>query len=86
MHCASTPWRWKGRLGGTASSVSGSAARSWRPGGPPVLHDFDYERFPETHPVRGAEELRLLGYPEDLVEAVLGHGDHTGVPRTSLLA
>ncbi len=56
----------------------------WRAAG--LLHDFDYERFPETHPVRGAEELRRLGYPEPVVEAVLGHGDHTGVPRTTLLA
>jgi predicted hydrolase (HD superfamily) len=51
-----------------------------------LLHDFDYERYPETHPMRGAEELRRLGYPADVVEAVLGHGDHTGVPRLSLLA
>jgi len=56
----------------------------WRCAG--LLHDFDYERYPETHPVRGAEELRRLGYHPDVVEAVLGHGDHTGVPRTSLLA
>jgi predicted hydrolase (HD superfamily) len=51
-----------------------------------LLHDFDYERYPETHPVRGAEELRSLGYPEDVVEAVLGHGDHTGIPRTTDMA
>ena len=51
-----------------------------------LLHDFDYERYPETHPMRGAEELRRLGYPDEVVEAVLGHGDHTGVPRVSLLA
>ncbi len=56
----------------------------WRVAG--LLHDFDYERYPDTHPMRGAEELRRLGYPEVVVEAVLGHGDHTGVPRTSLLA
>jgi predicted hydrolase (HD superfamily) len=56
----------------------------WRAAG--LLHDFDYERYPDTHPYRGAEELRRLGYPDDLVEAVLGHGDHTGIPRTSLLA
>lgn len=56
----------------------------WRCAG--LLHDFDYERYPDTHPVRGAEELRRMGYPEAVVEAVLGHGDHTGVPRTSLLA
>jgi predicted hydrolase (HD superfamily) len=51
-----------------------------------LLHDFDYERYPDTHPMRGAEELRRLGYPNEIVEAVLGHGDHTGVPRISLLA
>ena len=51
-----------------------------------LLHDFDYERYPETHPRQGAEELRRLGYDEDIVDAVLGHGDHTGVPRTTLLA
>ena len=56
----------------------------WRIAG--LLHDFDYERYPDTHPLRGAEELRRLGYPEAVVEAVLGHGDHTGVPRTTLLA
>ncbi len=51
-----------------------------------LLHDFDYERYPETHPMRGAEELQRLGYPPEVVEAILGHGDHTGVPRISLLA
>jgi predicted hydrolase (HD superfamily) len=64
--------------------IVGDELRTWRAAG--LLHDFDYERYPETHPMRGAEELRGLGYPADLVEAVLGHGDHTGVPRTSLLA
>ena len=51
-----------------------------------LLHDFDYERFPDTHPTGGAEELRRRGYPEAVIEAVLGHGDHTGVPRTTPLA
>jgi predicted hydrolase (HD superfamily) len=57
---------------------------TWRAAG--LIHDFDYERQPETHPTGGAEELRRRGYPDEVVEAVLGHGDHTGVPRTSLLA
>ena len=64
--------------------VSGPELETWRSAG--LLHDFDYERFPESHPLRGAEELRRRGYPEELVEAVLGHGDHTGVPRTTDLA
>jgi predicted hydrolase (HD superfamily) len=57
---------------------------TWRAAG--LLHDFDYERQPETHPTGGADELRRLDYPDEVVEAVLGHGDHTGVPRTTLLA
>jgi putative nucleotidyltransferase with HDIG domain len=64
--------------------LSGADAERWRAAG--LLHDFDYERYPDTHPQRGAEELRRLGYPDDVVEAVLGHGDHTGVPRTTDLA
>ena len=65
-------------------AIAGPELEIWSIAG--LLHDFDYERFPETHPMRGADELRRLGYPEVVVEAVLGHGDHTGVPRTSLLA
>jgi putative nucleotidyltransferase with HDIG domain len=52
-----------------------------------LLHDFDYERFPDLadHPFRGAEILRARGYPEWLVRAVLSHADHTGVARESRL-
>jgi putative nucleotidyltransferase with HDIG domain len=64
--------------------LEGDELEAWRIAG--LLHDFDYERHPDTHPVRGAEELRRLGYPEEVVDAVLGHGDHTGVPRTTRLA
>lgn len=64
--------------------LSGADLERWRIAG--LLHDFDYERYPESHPLQGAEELRRLGYPEDVVEAVLGHGDHTGIPRSSDLA
>ena len=76
---AAVGWYGEHRFG-----ITGPELETWRAAG--LLHDFDYERYPETHPMRGAEELRRLGYPEDVVEAVLGHGDHTGVPRTSLLA
>lgn len=53
-----------------------------------LLHDFDYEKYPtlENHPMRGAEILREEGYPESWIEAILGHAEHTGVPRTSRMA
>jgi len=52
-----------------------------------LLHDFDYERFPDLkdHPFRGAEILRGEGYPEAMIRAILSHGDHTGVARESRL-
>lgn len=76
---AAVAWYGEERFG-----IEAAELEQWRCAG--LLHDFDYERFPDTHPTRGAEELRRLGYLDDVVEAVLGHGDHTGVPRTSLLA
>ncbi len=51
-----------------------------------LLHDFDYERFPDEHPQRGAEILRERGLPEESIQAVLAHGDHLGIPRETLMA
>ena len=58
-----------------------------------LMHDFDYERFPNNahaadveHPSEGVRHLRGLGYPEDVLEAILGHADYTGVPRNSRMA
>lgn len=58
-----------------------------------LLHDFDYERFPNAaqaadteHPSEGVRHLRSLGYPEDLLQAILGHADFTGVARATLMA
>jgi putative nucleotidyltransferase with HDIG domain len=52
-----------------------------------LLHDFDYERFPdqENHPFRGVEELQRLGYPEWLTRAILSHAEYSGVARESRL-
>ncbi len=58
-----------------------------------LLHDFDYERFPNAaqaadaeHPSEGVRHLRSLGYPEDVCEAILGHALFTGVPRVTRMA
>ncbi len=52
-----------------------------------LLHDFDYERWPdpEHHPYRGCEILRVQGYPEYVMRAILSHADYSGVPRESRL-
>ena len=52
-----------------------------------LLHDFDWEicPTPEDHPNYGAQILRGHGYPDDIIRAVLTHGDHTGIPRESLM-
>jgi predicted hydrolase (HD superfamily) len=58
-----------------------------------LIHDFDYERYPnaahsatDEHPAWGVRHLRALGWPEDILEAVLGHAQYSGVPRTSPMA
>ena len=53
-----------------------------------LLHDFDYERYPDPadHPYRGVEILADRGYPESMRTAILGHAPYTGVPRETLLA
>lgn len=51
-----------------------------------VLHDMDYEKYPTEHPYRGVEELRRLGYPEEVLEAILAHASYTGVPRRTLMS
>ena len=52
-----------------------------------LLHDFDYERWPDqqNHPFRGVEILKEKGYPEWVTRAILSHADYSGVPRESRL-
>jgi putative nucleotidyltransferase with HDIG domain len=51
-----------------------------------LLHDFDYERWPNPpdHPLRGAEILRQRGYCEEIITAILSHADYLQdrYPRT----
>ena len=53
-----------------------------------LLHDFDYERWPDPpqHPLKGAEILTQRGYPEDVIYAIKSHADYlTDCPRVSLM-
>jgi len=51
-----------------------------------MLHDFDYEKYPDQrHPILGSEVLRERGYPEVVIRAILSHADYTGVARDSRL-
>ena len=51
-----------------------------------LIHDFDYEKFPEEHPTKGSEILKERGVSEELRTVILGHADYTGVPRETLMA
>jgi putative nucleotidyltransferase with HDIG domain len=67
---------------------SGDDVERWGLAG--LIHDFDYERFPndahsatEQHPAEGVRILRERGWPEDILDAILGHAQYSGVPRVS---
>ena len=58
-----------------------------------LMHDFDYEKWPNAshaadaeHPAEGVRLLRSRGYPEDVLQAILGHATYTGVRRESRMA
>ena len=57
-----------------------------------LLHDFDYERWPndahsptQEHPAGGSTILRERGYPEEMIRAILTHADYCNVPRETPL-
>jgi predicted hydrolase (HD superfamily) len=58
-----------------------------------LVHDFDYERFPnaahaphDEHPAEGVRILAARGLPETSQRAILGHASYTGVPRETPMA
>lgn len=51
-----------------------------------LIHDFDYEKYPDEHPMKGGEILAEMGVSEEIRKAILGHADFSGVPRDSLVA
>lgn len=58
-----------------------------------LIHDFDYERWPndahsptDEHPSTGVAILREQDWPEEVLDAVMAHADYTNVPATTPLA
>ena len=51
-----------------------------------LLHDLDWEKYPEEHPLKAVDLLRAKGYPEEVLHAILAHrSDFTGVEPESEL-
>ncbi len=52
-----------------------------------LVHDFDYERFPQApeHPLEGSKILAERGWPEPFRRAILSHASYTGVSRERLV-
>jgi putative nucleotidyltransferase with HDIG domain len=54
-----------------------------------IVHDLDYERYPDLdtgHPRMALEELRRREYPDEVIDAVAGHAEFLDVPRETQLA
>lgn len=69
---------------------SGADEETW--GNAALLHDFDYERWPNLehspntgHPSEGAKIMRERGYSEEIIRAVITHADYCGIPRETPL-
>lgn len=78
-----------GRLEGLRLGLAGEELESFadRYCSAGLLHDMDYERHPsvEEHPFVGVQALRELGWPEEILHAILAHADYSGVkPETHL--
>ena len=70
-----------------ARTVEPEQEDRWRIAG--LLHDFDYERHPTEaeHPFVGTTHLRERGdVDEEIIEAILGHAQYSGTPRTTPMA
>lgn len=79
-HCLSV----EAAMGAYARKL-GADEEKWRIVG--LLHDFDYERWPDPpdHPLQGAAILRERGYPEEIITCILSHADYLSdrYPRTT---
>ena len=77
MYAVEAAMRWYARKNGEDEERWGLAG---------LLHDLDWEKYPEEHPLKAVDALRERGYPEDVLHAILAHrGEFTGVePETSM--
>jgi predicted hydrolase (HD superfamily) len=73
-------------MGACARKLAPHEEEAWAVAG--LLHDYDYEKHPtrEEHPMVGVENLRRLEVGEAILEAILGHAEHTGTPRESAMS
>jgi putative nucleotidyltransferase with HDIG domain len=64
----------------------GEDAELW--GNTGLLHDFDYERWPNApdHPTQGMAILRERGWPEAMIRAIGGHANYLDIPRDTLMS
>ena len=77
MYAVEAAVRWYARQQGADADTWGLAG---------LLHDLDWEKHPDEHPLRAVDELRSLGYPEEVLHAILAHrADFTNVPPESPL-
>jgi predicted hydrolase (HD superfamily) len=77
MRSVEAAMRWYARRNGADEDEWGLAG---------LLHDLDWEKYPDEHPLRAVDELRRLGYPESVLHAILAHRpDFTNTPPESEL-
>lgn len=75
MKSVEAAMRWYARKRGADEAEWGLAG---------LLHDLDWEKYPDEHPLRAVAELRARGYSENVLHAILAHrGDFTKVEAES---
>ncbi|MCB9838772.1 MAG: HD domain-containing protein [Phycisphaeraceae bacterium] len=73
-------------MGAYADKLGADNPDDWVVAG--LLHDFDYEKHPskEEHPFVGVRELESRQVDRDILDAILGHANYSGVPRQTPIA
>ena len=79
MYAVEAAMRWYAKKFGEDEDLWGTVG---------VLHDFDYEKYPNApdHPAKGSEILKEKGYSEEIRRTILSHADYMNVPRDTNMA